>query len=320
MILNRHVWVLKKIFLMKNILTIFFFLCISFSPLYSQTPAWSVKENDYQYTMTFVAKLNVDDKQLINPADKVGAFVGTTCRGVSGITYVASEKNYYSYLTVFANEQAENVSFKLYDSAANKTTTVTKQITFVVNEHRGNLFQSYSIAEPALNNVSTILSFNFLDIKSISSTITNGQIKINVFESYALTELKPVFTISKGATLLKDRLIQKSGETLGDFSNLVNYQVLSEDESTLTSYAVSVSTIKNPILFYKKDAVCYAPGALKVISKKEGIPVSLTSDGKTIVTKSISNGEAIFPNLNAGSYVVTIENEFKIINIVLIEK
>jgi hypothetical protein len=285
-----------------------------------QAPTWSVKENNYQYTMTFVAKLNVDGKQLINPEDRVAAFVGNTCRGVSGVTYVTSDKNYYAYITVFANEQAENISFKLYDSAANKIATVSKQITFVVNEHKGNLFQSYSIAEPALNNVSTILSFNFLDIKSISSTITNGQVKINVFESYALTDLKPVFALSTGATLLKNRLIQKSGETLGDFSNLVNYQVLSEDESTLTSYAVNVSTIKNPTLFYKKDAVCYAPGALKVVSKKEGIPVSLTSDGKTIVTKLISDGEVIFPNLNAGSYVVTIENEFKIINILLIEK
>ncbi|MEC5165713.1 hypothetical protein RCH18_001445 [Flavobacterium sp. PL11] len=304
---------------MKNMLLICSLL-ISYHIMLGQAPTWSVKENNYQYTMTFVAKLNVDGKQLINPEDRVAAFVGNTCRGVSGVTYVTSDKNYYAYLTVFANEQAENISFKLYDSAANKIATVSKQITFVVNEHKGNLFQSYSIAEPALNNVSTILSFNFLDIKSISSTITNGQVKINVFESYALTDLKPVFALSTGATLLKNRLIQKSGETLGDFSNLVNYQVLSEDESTLTSYDVNVSTIKNPTLFYKKDAVCYAPGALKVVSKKEGIPVSLTSDGKTIVTKLISDGEVIFPNLNAGSYVVTIENEFKIINILLIEK
>ena len=310
---------LNNIF-MKKILSALFLLSISFSTLSAQVPTWSVKENDFQYTMTFVAKLNVDGKQLISATDKVGAFVGTTCCGVSGITYVSSDKNYYAFLTVFANEQAENISFKLYDSAANKTTTVAKQITFVVNEHKGNLFQSHSIAEPALNNASSLVTFNFLDTKSTSSTITNGQVKINIPESYALTDLKPVFTLSKGATLLKNRVIQKTGETSGNFSTLVNYEVLSEDESTITSYAVSVSTSKDPTLFYKKDAVCYAPGALKVISKKEGITVTVTSNGKTISTKSITNGEALFQNLNAGSYIVTLENEFKIINILLKDK
>ncbi|PQB09090.1 hypothetical protein BST83_00085 [Polaribacter filamentus] len=55
--------------------------------------------------MTFLAKLNANGKQLINPNDKVAAFVGSSCRGISGITYVASEKNYYAYLTVFSNTQ-----------------------------------------------------------------------------------------------------------------------------------------------------------------------------------------------------------------------
>lgn len=305
---------------MKKTLFFLFTVLISYQNIIAQAPTWSVKENDYQYTMTFVAKLNVDGKQLINPADKVGAFVGTTCRGVSDVIYITSEKNYYAYLTVFANEQAENISFKLYDSAANKIATITKQITFVVNEHKGNLFQSYSIAEPALNNLSAILTFDFMNIKSLSSTINNGQVKVNIPESYSLTDLKPVFTLSNGATLLKNRIAQKSNETADNFSSSIDYEVLSEDESTLSNFTVSVSKTKDPTLFYRKDAVCYAAGAIKVVSKQEGIPVSVTSNGKTIATLSITNGEALFTNLKANSYIVTIGNEFKIINILLKDK
>jgi hypothetical protein len=304
---------------MKKIAS-FFILFTSCYTLFAQAPNWNVKENDYQYTMTFVAKLNVGGKRLVNPNDKVAAFVGDVCRGISGVTYVASEKNYYAFLTVFSNQQGESIAFKLYDSSTNKITTVSKQIPFVVNEHKGNLFQSYSIAEPALNHLSEILSFNFMNIKSLSSIITDGMVKINISESYPTTNLKPVFTLSKGANLFKNRVLQKSGEITENFSSAITYEVLSEDESTLNTYKVSVSQATDPTLFYKKNAVCYARGAIKVVSKQEGALVQIASNGKTIATKKITNGEALFPNLNQGSYIATLGNEWKLINIVLKER
>lgn len=295
-------------------------LLFSCHSLFAQTPNWTVKEGDYQYTMTFVAKLNVGGKRLVNPNDKVAAFVGATCRGVSGVTYVESEKNYYAFLTVFSNQQGEAISFKLYDSVTDKVTTVSKPSTFVVNEHKGNLFQSYSIAEPALNHLSDILSFNFMNIQSLSSIVSNGAVRVNISEGYPLTNLKPVFTLSKGANLFKNRVLQKSGEITENFSAPVTYEVLSEDESTLNSYTVNVSQSANPTLFYKKDAVCYARGAIKVVSKQEGASVKVAINGKTVATKPITNGEALFLNLNSGSYIATIGNEWKLINISLKKK
>ena len=305
---------------MKKIAFCLILFSLSFPELLAQAPTWTVNENAYQYTMTFVAKLNVDGKQLIGPNDKVGAFVGTTCRGVSGITFVASEANYYAYITVFSNVQDEAVFFKLYDSATDKITVVSKQIAFAVNEHRGNLFQSYSIAEPALNDKADILTFNFTDTKVLSSIISSGKVSVGLYDSYDVTALKPVFTLSKGAKLLKNRIVQKSGEITDNFSAVVTYEVLSEDESSLTSYTVSLNRITTPTAFYKKDAVCYAGGAIKVVSKQEGASVVITSNGKEVLTKSIINGEAIFTDLHADSYIVTLGNEWKLINITVKEK
>jgi hypothetical protein len=305
---------------MKKAALCFTLLFISCQILFAQIPSWDVKENDYQYSMTFIAKLNVDGKQLINTNDRVAAFVGNICRGVSGVTYVASKKNYYAYLTVFSNTQGENISFKLYDSSGNKITAVSKPITFILNEHKGNLFQSFSIAEPALNNMADILSFNFMNISTLSSIINNGIVKVNISESYPLTNLKPVFTLSKGASLLENRITQKSGDSNKDFSSAVTYEVLSEDESILNIFKVNVSQVIDPPLFYKKDAVCYARGAIKIISKREGSTVQVTSNGKTVATKQITNGEALFPELDAGSYIATIGNDWKIINILLKER
>ncbi len=307
---REYQYVMKKI-------TLFLILFISFQIVAAQIPNWSVSENDYQYSMTIVAKLNVGGKQLTGANDKVAAFVGNVCRGVSGVTYVASEKKYYAYLTIFANQQAESIAFRLYDSSTGTTTNVSKQIVFVVNEHKGNLFQSYSIAEPALNHMAEMLSFNFFDVKSLTSIISNASAKINISESYSLKTLKPVFTLSAGASLFKNRVLQKSGEVTDDFSSEVTYEVLSEDESTLKTYKVNVSQSADPTLFYKKDAVCYAKGAIKVVSKHEGALVQITSNGKTVSSRQIVNGQTIFTDLNEGSYIATLGNEWKIVNIAL---
>lgn len=297
----------------------FLFIQFYFSSnvLFGQAPNWSVDENAYQYSMTFVAKLNVNGKQLVSTNDKVAAFVGNTCRGTSGVTYVASKNTYYAYLTVFSNTQDEVINFKLYDSANDKVVNVSKQVSFKVNEHRGNLFQSYSIAEPALNNKSEVLSFDFKDIKSVTATINNDKINISVYDIHSLTTLKPVFTLSKGAKLLKDRVAQNSGDNTVNFSSEVTYEVLSEDESSLSSYTVSVKQVPTPTFFYKKDAVCYAGGVIKVVSNKEGISVTINKNGKELVSKKIINGEAVFPNLDVDSYIVSIGSETKLINIAL---
>lgn len=302
---------------MKKTLLFFVFLFSIYQSVFAQNPGWSVNESDYQHTMTFIAKINIDGKQLIDVNDRVAAFVGNTCRGVSGITYVASKKNYYCYLTVFSNSQGEKISFKVYDHATKKITSVTKQVVFMINEHKGNLIQSYSIAEPALSSISEMLTFDFKEVPSLTSVINNGLVQINISESYSLVNLKPIFTLSKGASLYENGILQKSGESIKNFSSVITYQVLSEDESTIKNYKVTVTQVTDPTLFYKKDAVCYAPGAIKVVSKREGALVEITSNGKTIVTKQIFNGEALFPNLPVGSYIATLGNEWKIINIIL---
>jgi hypothetical protein len=298
---------------MKKIAVIFSLILSSAVQIFAQAPDWKVNESSYQYTMTIQAKLNVDGVTLANQNDMVGAFVGTTCRGVAKLTYVATTKSYYAYLTVYSNTANEAITFSIFNSTNNKITKVTKPINFVANQHIGNLFQSYSIAEPALNNKAEIVSFDFLNIKTLSSVITPNSVTLKISESYPLDNLKPVFVLSKGASLLRNRVGITSAAVATSFLTPLSYEVLSEDESTLSSYTVSVSQTLDPPLFYKKDAVCSTLGAIKVVSKREGSTVQLSYNGKLMDSKPVVNGEAVFLNLMTGSYSVTIGADYKVI-------
>ncbi len=300
---------------MKKRAIILLFFLVSFGRLFAQIPTWKVNESDYQYTMTFVAKLNLDGVPLTNSNDLVGAFVGTTCRGVSKLTYVASANSYFAYLTVFSNTPDEVITFYLFDSSKIKITKVSKTIQFVAYQHLGNLFQSYSIAEPALNNKAEIVSFDFLNIKTITSLISSGSVKLGISQGNPLTDLTPVYVLSNGARLYKNRILQSSGTTSMSFSAPVTFEVLSEDESTLVSYTVEVTPTLVPAVFYKKDEVCYEGGVIKVLFPIEKENVVLTKGGFTLSTQSITAGQALFSNLTEGTYQISVGGNVKEIKI-----
>ncbi len=301
---------------MKKLVLLIVLLQISVVQLYAQNPPWNVDESAYQFTMTFIAKLNVDGIQLDDTNDVVGAFVGNNCRGVAHLTFVESKDDYYAYLTVFSNSQDEVISFKVYDSSKSTITQINKTVQFKSGTNNGDLFQSFSIAEPALKSEAELLSFQFGGSDSNKVKISGDSVEVNLDQSFDLSNLRPEFTISEGAKLYKNGEELFSSEKSDDFTSEITYSVLSEDESTLNTYSVNV--YQNA--FYKKDAVCYTGGAIKVVSNQEGASVELISDGNSRYSKSITDGVAEFTDLESTFYTVTIGNQTKKIQINMITK
>ena len=108
---------------MKRIINVIIFFLIGIS-VYGQVPTWSVNENDFEYTMSFVAFLNIDGVNLTSTNDMVAAFAGTECRGVTNLVYVPSKNRYYAYFNVFSNTNGESLSFKVYDATNDKVVDI----------------------------------------------------------------------------------------------------------------------------------------------------------------------------------------------------
>jgi len=134
---------------MKSKLLSFVFLMTALS-ITAQTPDWSVKASDYQYSMTFTLFLSVDGKILTNTNDKVGAFINGTSRGEANLVFNANTNKYVAYLTVLTNTTGETISFKIYDSENDVVVTPSQTEIFEINKNVGGAFQSYSVAAPPL--------------------------------------------------------------------------------------------------------------------------------------------------------------------------
>jgi hypothetical protein len=273
---------------------------------YGQAPNWTVNENDFQYTMTFVAFVNIDGNNLSSTSDMVGAFSNGELRGATNLVYVANKDRYYAYLTIFSNANSETINFKVYNSTSDQIVDIAKTVSFDISAHYGNLLQAYSFANPALNNEAEIISFDFQDLVISNRTMSFPNLTLYVDNGQNLETLNAVFELSTGAQLYNGGIALESGSNVLDFSSPITFQVISEDESKLEEWAITVSynaAIGN-LTFYKKDAVCYNGGAIKVLSSVSGSPVTLFKDLTTYASQNLINGEAIFNNLETGNYTV----------------
>lgn len=270
---------------------------------FGQSPDWSVNENKFQYTMSFEGFLNVDGKTLTSSNDKVAAFVNGECRGIASPIYVQTEKKYVVYLTVFSNTDNEIVNFKIYDAANNAIKNVEKTKVFENNKHYGDLFQSYSFASPALKSETEIIDFSLKDLKA-AKTIQGSQITLYAGKGTNVTTLNALFELSPGAKLFIGTTNKISGSNSIDFTNPVQFQILSEDQSVVKQWTVTVKL--GSAVFYKKDAVCYAGGVIKVLYDENEVKADLTKDGVKISSQNIQNGQAVFNDLQTGKYIVSV--------------
>lgn len=288
---------------MRNYIHIAILLFIISNTAFGQSPDWSVNENKFQYTMSFEGFINVDGKTLTSSNDKVAAFVNGECRGIASPIYVQTEKKYVVYLTVFSNTDNEIVNFKIYDAANNAVKNVEKTKVFENNKHYGDLFQSYSFASPALKSETEIIDFSLKDLKA-AKTIQGSQITLYAGKGTNVTTLNALFELSPGAKLFIGTTNKISGSNSIDFTNPVKFQILSEDQSVVKQWTVTVKL--GSAVFYKKDAVCYAGGVIKVLYDENEVKADLTKDGVKISSQNIQNGQAVFNDLQTGKYIVSV--------------
>jgi hypothetical protein len=219
-------------------LILFSFCFVSFL---AQNPNWSVNASNYQYSMTFTASLNTNATTLSSSEDKVAAFVNGEVRGVANVVYEAAYNKYVAYLSVYANTNGETISFKMYDSDTDAIVASAETHNFSIDATIGGVFQSYSIANPALSKDAVLNSFSFKGITPVSASILNNRIDIVLPFGTDRTNLIAAYSISAGATFFVDFTKQISGVTSQNFSNTVSYKLMSEDEARLIDYDVHVA-------------------------------------------------------------------------------
>ncbi|MEL7145747.1 MAG: Ig-like domain-containing protein [Bacteroidota bacterium] len=124
---------------MRRILFILWVLAGTHSA-YSQAPSWSVTPTDFNNSMTLVAVVEVDDVELGNTSDILGAFVGNEVRGVTNSFFFSSTGRYFFFLTIYSDAvNGETITFKVYDASNDATVDLANTVEFTAELISGEL-------------------------------------------------------------------------------------------------------------------------------------------------------------------------------------
>ena len=217
-----------------------FFIGICCTKAWAQPPNWDLDVTNYQFSMTLTGSLNINGATLSSTNDKVAAFVNGELRGVASVSYVNNAQKYVVFLSIYANANEEEINFKIYNSATDTVVEVDKTIIFQIDDNLGSVFQAISIAQPALQSSANFTSFSLNGVQEKSVIISENSISIVVPENTITTNLIANFTVSDRASVFIDNVLQTTGVSSQNYTSPLVFQVLSEDESTLKEYVVTV--------------------------------------------------------------------------------
>jgi len=152
------------------------------------------------------------------------------------------------------------------------------------------------------------LSFSFPE-EAEDATINSSEfsIFIKVYNNSDLSSLTPNFTVSDGAIVKIGDVVQESGVTTNDYSQVVTYTIISKDGSTSQNWLVSV--IKNTAPIAIADNFEFQEDSFEKISLKV-LENDYDADDDPIVIKSItlqSDSNGVWARINDNKQSIDLE-------------
>lgn len=104
-------------------------------PVQMNASRWSVNPQQYEYNMNIIAIVSPGNESanLLDANDEVGVFVGQELRGMGNAIYIPALNKYMVFITVYANQVGELLSFKWYDASENAEYDLVEKTGFQVN-------------------------------------------------------------------------------------------------------------------------------------------------------------------------------------------
>ena len=104
---------------------------------------WTVDAARYEHSMNVVAVVAEGREELLREGDEVAAFVGDELRGADRVVYIPELDRYYAFLTVFADEEGETVTYRLFDQDEEEEIALPETTDFTINRVLGNVTEPF---------------------------------------------------------------------------------------------------------------------------------------------------------------------------------
>ncbi len=261
--------------------------------IHAQAPSWSINPNQFQYSMTVTAILDLNCSELQSPSNQLGAFVGDSLRGTAYTSTVIGSR-YEASMTVYSDVvNGEQISFRFYDQATDSIYNSIDTIAFQDNAIFGSPVSPWDIR----TNVQPSL------IAITSDTLLENQVTATVVGTLSTTDpdagQSHTYSLVSGTGSTHNGLFSISGADL-----VANFTADFENNS---SYAIRLRTTDNfgcsydsPFTISVKD-VNDAPTALSLSNNQIDENQSTNFTVGNLTTSDTDANEAFSYSFVAGA-------------------
>jgi PKD repeat protein len=113
----------------------------SWAQTYPDTSTWKVDLNTFQNTADVQGILIIEGFESTDPNDRVAAFKGSECRGVTN-QLVEINNRFYAFITLGTNALKDTVEFFVYDASLGKVLPCPNKLTFTPFEFIGDVLNT----------------------------------------------------------------------------------------------------------------------------------------------------------------------------------
>lgn len=122
---------------------------------------WNVDPTQYEYSMTLIGMLKVDNANATTATMELGAFVNGELRGSGQAIYIAPLQSYLFFMTAYANSIGEQLKYKLFDNSNGTIRDLSEQMFFSPDLHQGSIETPvpFTYLSTGTHNVTQVQSF-----------------------------------------------------------------------------------------------------------------------------------------------------------------
>jgi len=163
--------------------------------VYAQAPSWSVNPANYQYSEGVIGQLRIDGIVSTNTDDKLAAFSGGVCRGVTNLQYFSQYDKYYAVMDVYSNTNTgDTITFKIWNAAEGKIhALVTPSVLlFSADSIRGTYLhpQMFDASDMLMRALPLNTGWNWISVNVLCPDSNNLSRFLGTLHSHTGDELK----------------------------------------------------------------------------------------------------------------------------------
>ena len=213
-------------------------------------PNWSVSPFDFEMSMTVTAVVSSKGADAGSGSHILAAFSGDECRGTA--TPISVLGGYIYFLTLYSNENGEDISFRFYDNNLQQDLSIGESLSFSSNASYGTPQSPFDMnAGQILITISDdgVASIDIIDhLWSGAETVTFIASDVGTLNNYSgSTEV--TFTILPDNTPLLSSISNQTIETGDSFDDINLEYYLSEIDGDAVEYSATGNTALNVDFF-----------------------------------------------------------------------